>query len=150
MLKSIGMDTMGTEKYKPKNPITYAKHRREVFWQITIPIILGAIVLIALAVWVSLVSFGDQVLADKWASVSLIWLIIPAMVFTLVFAVILGGLTYLVMKIIQVFPAITFKVEEFMLKVRTRARQITDAAVKPVTATKSGWAAVRVLFGKEP
>lgn len=150
MLKSIGMDKKGTDKYKPKNPITYAKHRREVFWQITIPLILGAIVLIGLAVWLSLVSFGDQVLAGKWASVSLIWLIIPAMVVTLVIAVILAGLVYLVMKIIQAFPAITFKVEEFMLMVRTRARQITDTAVKPVTATKSGWAAVRALFGKEP
>lgn len=150
MLKSIGMNNKGIEKYKPRNPATHAKHRREVLWQITIPLIAGVVVLIALAVWLSLVSFGDIELAEKWASVSLIWLIIPAMVMTLVLALILGGILYLVIKLIDSFPALAFKIEEFMLQVRIKARQISDAAVKPVTSAKSGWAGFRAIFGRRP
>lgn len=147
------MDEKGIEKYQPKNPTTQAAHRREVFWQITFPLLIGAVIILAAVVLVIVMAWGgtlDGAETNKLANVSLIWLIVPAMGISLVVAAVLAGLVYVVSKLIQVLPVYTFKVDQVLLALQMRIRQYSDIAAKPVMSTKSGWASIRAIFGKRP
>jgi hypothetical protein len=129
--------------FPPRNPFTHQKHRREVFWQVTIPLAAGLIIVLALAVGVTFASSG---LASRLADVSLIWLILPAMVITLVFLVLTAGLAYGVIWLIGKLPPLAFKIHKFLLLFSTRVRKISDKAVEPVIrveSLKASWRALR-------
>jgi hypothetical protein len=142
------MNKKGNAKVQPRNPVTHAKHRREVFWQITIPVIIGVILIVGVAILIILASIGNFMVSSKLADISIIWLIIPAMIISLIVALILAGLVYLVYMALIYLPGISFKIGGIFDIVRLKVRQFSDLAVKPVVGAKSSWAAVRALFGK--
>lgn len=114
-------------------------------WQIYVPVIVGAVILLVIAV---LVGFGDAMSVSQWADVSLIWLIVPAMLFTFVLLLVTGGLVYAFAKLLNVVPYLAFRVQEILLTIRIRARQVSDMSTKPIISTKSFYAAVRAFFGR--
>ena len=67
------------DKQIERNPLTHEKHRREVFWQITIPLVIGLVMILGLAalVIVTAVQGGN---VSQAADASLVYLIIPVMV----------------------------------------------------------------------
>ena len=85
-----------------RNPVTREKHRREVFWQITIPLVIALIIVIALAILIPVVGTHDSV--SQWADVSLIWLIVPQMFLALITLLILIVLVYVLAGLLKVLP----------------------------------------------
>lgn len=137
------MENKGKNTIKARNPSTFAKYRRDSLWQIYIPAIVGAIILLVIA---ALVGIGDAMSVSQWADVSLIWLIVPAMFFTLIFALVLAGLVYAFAKLIGAVPYLAYRIQEILLMIRIRARQISETSTKPIIRTKSFFAAVRAIF----
>jgi uncharacterized Tic20 family protein len=134
--------------FKERNPAARAAHKRQVLWQITLPFILAILVILGLAVLTVVISLGSGETASRWADVSLIWLILPTMLFAFIFLVIISALAYLVIKLIGVFPEYTYRVQEFLEKVKARLRAASDTAARPVIQAGGFFAAVRVLLGK--
>ena len=129
--------------FPPRNPFTQQKHRREVFWQITIPLAIGLIIVLALAVGVTLASSTQ---ASRLADVSLIWLILPAMIIALVFLVLTAGLAYGIIWLIGKLPSLTFKIHKFLIQLSVRVRKISDKIAEPVIrveSMKASWRALR-------
>jgi hypothetical protein len=115
------MENTASADQNEHNPISRQRHTSEVLWQITLPLIICAVGLLAISVLA--VELG-QVDARRWGSISLIWLILPAMlvvliVFLLLVAGILGAL-----KIIQVIPGAAFRLQ----KVLNRVDDVTTSA----------------------
>ncbi len=141
----MNMDIRGEKIIPDRVLAARASHRRQVLWQITIPFILGLIILIALAVGSVFLSSGA---ISRWASISLIWLILPNLLFTLIFIAILGGILFGVIKLIGVTPRLFNRLHELLDKVQQAAEKIGNTAAKPVI-TVYGWAAaVKAVFGK--
>ena len=72
---------------KRRNPVTQQAHRKQVLWQITVPLFIAAIVILVLAF---LVASDSSQGASLWADIALIWLIIPVMVASLIVLVLLA------------------------------------------------------------
>jgi ABC-type transport system involved in cytochrome c biogenesis permease subunit len=133
-----------------RNPATYESHRREVFRQITIPLIIGVVLLVAACgaiVWGSFWVGGD---ASRWADISLIWLILPAMLATLVFLLVTGGLVYLTVLLIARLPPLFLKLFNLFTRINAALRRAADKAVEPVLRVeswKAGWKRLRRVRG---
>lgn len=128
--------------------MTHAAHRREVFWQITFPLILALLILLGLAGFVIYAGFQSSAGVSRWADVSLIWLLLPAVVATLIVLVILSGLVYLVSKLLGVFPGYARLVQDYFYLVQVRTKSIADKLVEPVLKIRSYKAGADVLRRK--
>jgi hypothetical protein len=131
-----------------RNPITHAAHRREVFWQITFPLILTLLILLGLAAFVVYASFQGAGSVSRWADISLIWLLLPALVVTLVVLLIFSGLVYLVSKLLGVFPGYARLAQNFFYLVQVRTKSIADKIVEPILKLRSFKAGADVLRKK--
>jgi hypothetical protein len=135
-----------------RNPVTHARHRREVFYQITLPLLIGLLLLIVFFVFILLtVTQGGSTL-QRWADVSLIWLIIPALFFTLIILVMMGAFIYLITFLLRLIPGYAHIGQMYLEMVKTRVGKITDLIVEPFLRTRSGWAVLRQAgkLGRHP
>ena len=129
----------------PRNPTTHAKHRREVLWQITVPLLVVLILLlglVGLVIW-SGVQANPEV--GRWADISLVWLIVPVIILSFIFLLLLSAITFGVIKLIQVLPPYARLAQDFFLRIQARVTGISDRLVRPIVQTKSAAAAARRL-----
>lgn len=140
--------TVGNYSNLPdRNPVTHAVHKREVFWQIIFPIIVGALIILTLAVGSGLVSYN---IASQAANISMMWLLIPLLFFTLIFIIMTAGLAYGLIRLIGILPPYAALVQNFFIMLNLEVRQASDLAAEPVLKTASAWARLRALLGKRP
>jgi hypothetical protein len=138
------MDNIEPDRYALRNPLTREKHRREVFWQITVPAtILTAIVLI---VW--LASWGlSYSSASRWADISLIWLIVPMLFFSLVLIILQAGIIYLLIRLMLVLPYYAYRTHGILTMIGIRIGSVGNQIVEPVLRVQSFQASLR-SFGR--
>ena len=127
-----------------RNPLTHKKHRKEIFWQVTFPLILGSLVVLGLAVWTILAAAAD-ITIRKQADISLVFLIIPAMIMMLIPLAILAGIVYGVIWLNENTPGFMLRVQKVVDQVRDGVRKGSDKAVEPVIRLKSRNASFEVL-----
>jgi hypothetical protein len=126
-----------------RNPVTHKAHRREVLWQVTVPLIIGVLVLLALAV-LSAMGGTDQV--SRWGDVSLIWLILPSLLVALIFLVITAGLAFGVIWLVRVLPGYARQLQALFETVTVKVKQISDLMVEPFLRIQSFIAGVQTLM----
>lgn len=139
------MNTRKTLVLPERNPLTHAAHRRQAFWQITLPVLVGSLLLLLALVGVILTasgaSSGEQV--QRWANISLIWLILPNLVFVVLATAFFTAILYLVTRLLAVVPGYAHLVQIFFLRVNLRVRAFDVAIVRPLLKAKGLTAALR-------
>ena len=126
-----------------RNPKTHAEHRREVFWQITFPLLLGILLILA-AVGV-IVYLTVQPITDvgRWADVSLIWLILPSLFLAFLMLAILIGFIVLVSYLLRLIPPYALIVQLYVEQFKGKLSQIFNLSVEPIFKIQTLWAAMR-------
>ena len=128
-----------------RNPDTQQKHRREVFWQITVPLTVGAIAILAACVLpVVVIARGGEV--RNWADISLIWLILPTMVFALIPLALLAAITYGLTRLIGVVPGYLFRAQQLFKAIQRRVGVLADKSAAVVISLHQLQARLRVLL----
>jgi hypothetical protein len=130
-----------------RNPITHKIHRKEVFWQITFPLILGIILILGLSVW-TIFGVVKGAWVSKGADISLIFLILPTMVIGLLIFAVIASLAYAVIWLINNTPTFTRQVQYKLVQVRDGVRKGSDKLVEPIIRMKSRMASLEVLKNK--
>jgi hypothetical protein len=126
---------------------SYLKHRRQVTRQIILPMALSALALIALIVLIGVATFRDNGDVGRWAAISTIWIVIPIMVASLLFLVLLGGLIYLMARLLGILPTYTGLAQDYVHLGAVYVKRFTEAAVKPVFAVDGLAAYFKAIFG---
>jgi hypothetical protein len=129
--------------------LSYKKHRRETVTQVILPIILTTILIIALIVLVNIATFRDGGDVARWAAVSTIWIVIPMMSGMLFFLVGLGGLIYLLARLLNVTPKYTGMAQDYVRKAAVYIKRGADAVVKPVIGLAGIKASIDTLLGRK-
>ena len=140
------MDNPNNHHLPEPNPYTRDRHQRQVFWQVLFPVILGAIIIIVLAVFVS-ISANTQV--TRLSDISIIFLILPTAVVALLVLVIFGGLIFLLAKTISVLPPYTRMAQIYLDRITTVLKKAADSAASPVMNIESMVAGLRSVFEKQ-
>ncbi len=129
-----------------RNPITHEKHRQEVLWQITVPLVVGLTLVLLLLLGVIWSASGGSEQVSRWADVSLVFLSLQVLVIGLVLLVMLIGAAYVVTMLVRILPGYARMAQDFFLSVSIRVRQGSDKAVEPFLRYHSFIASVRALF----
>jgi len=117
--------------------------------QIILPVVLAVILIIALIVLINIATFRDGGDVARWAEVSTIWIVIPIMIGMLIFLVILGGLIYLLARLLNITPTYTGMAQNYVRKAAVYIKQGADAVVKPVIQLKGFLATVEAFFQRK-
>jgi hypothetical protein len=128
---------------------SYRRHRRQRNSQIIVPIALAAFLFIAMVVLVNIATFRDSGDVGRWAAISTIWIVIPVCIAGFVFLALLGGLVYLMARLLGVAPTYTGRAQDFVHKLAIRIRRLADMAVKPVFAVNGFGATLKALLGRK-
>jgi hypothetical protein len=117
--------------------------------QIFLPVVLAAIVFIGLVVLVNIATFSYNGDVARWAAISTIFISIPACLIGLVFLALLGGMVYLMGRLLGVAPNYTGKAQDFVHKLAIRIRRFADMAAKPVISVNGFGATIKALLGRK-
>jgi uncharacterized BrkB/YihY/UPF0761 family membrane protein len=135
-----------------RNPITHAKHRREAFWQIIFPMLIG--IILVLTVVVVIIFSGTTSTSDlsRWADVSLIWLILPSLFIALIFLAILIAFTYLISVVLKITPHYARIIQIYFEMGKNKVSHYSNLITTPFVKTRSIWAVMRHpgRFVKQP
>lgn len=127
-----------------KKPQDYREqHRRDVIWQIWLPVGLGAIALLALGL---LAAFSLQTGADasmRWGHIAAIWLILPVFILGFFALFLLAGLIFAVVKVRSVIPGYSAIVQMYARIAAEKIHSLADKSVKPIMQVNSTQAGLR-------
>ena len=128
---------------------SYKKHRKQRTTQILLPIVLAALLFIAAIVLVNIATFRGNGDVGRWAAISTMWIAIPVCIMGLVFLALLGGLVYLMGRLLGIAPRYTGKAQDVVHKLAIRIRRAADVTVKPVFAVNGFGATIKALLGRK-
>lgn len=126
-------------------------HKKQTFWQIWVPLIVGILIVLFLAVLTVILTSRDisGEFNTKWASISAIYISLPALFIAFIFLAILVGLIFLFSKIHRIVPEYMQKALDILLKIRDTIHMSSDTVAKPVITVKSKWRGFTTLFKKK-
>lgn len=128
---------------------SYRNHRRQLFWQILLPIMLTALLCLGLIVLINIAAFRNGGDVARWAAVSTIWIVIPIMIGLIIVLALLAGLVYLMAKLLRVTPTYTGLAQEYVHKAALYIKRGADAVVKPIFLIDGVGASIRAFFGRK-
>lgn len=127
---------------------SYLKHRRDLRWKILAPVIAASVlcVLCSAMVYVATFSYGGDV--TLWAEISEIYLAIPTIIFLIVLFALVGGLVFLLARLLSILPRYTFLAQDYSHKIKIYVRRGADYAARPVIFLDSLGASINRIFGR--
>ncbi len=128
---------------------SYLKHRKDTAWKIIFPVVLSSVLCIGLVVLINIATFRSGGDVQRWADISTMWIAIPIMVLLLVVFALLGGIVYLLTKLLNIAPPYTAMVQEFFYKIEGYARRGADAAAEPFIFIDSIGASINRFLGRQ-
>ncbi len=126
---------------------SYRRHRKQLTSQIILPMVLTALLFIALVVLINIATFRNNGDVARWAAISTMWIVIPFFVVGFVFLALLVGLIYLLARLLGIAPIYTNKAQNFVHKLAIRIRLAADATVKPVIFLDGIGATIKTFLG---
>jgi len=131
---------------KPPEHYSYQLHRKQRNLQIILPVIISALALVGMTVLISFATFKSGGDVGRWAAVSTIWIIIPALIAGLVVLAILVGLIYLMARALGALPHYTGMAQDYVSIARGYIMRGADMAVKPIIALEGLIERVKSFF----
>ena len=128
---------------------SYRRHRKQRTSQIILPMVLAAILFIGMIVLINIATFRDNGDVGRWAAISTIWIVIPVCITGFIFLALLGGLVYLMARLLGVAPTYTGMAQDFVHKLAIRIRRAADMAVKPVFSVNGFGATLKAFLGRK-
>lgn len=125
-----------------RDPLAQARHRRETFWQITLPMVLFGLLLLVLA---GLIVGGTAVETGLWADVALIWLLAPLLVLLLPPLGLLIALSLGLRRLATMLPAYGWRLQELLGLVSQQLEAGSDRLLAPLLRLQAWEAQVRAL-----
>ena len=129
------------------------QHKRDVIWQIWLPVVFGAIAILSLGI---LAAFSLQSGADasaRWGHVATIWLMLPVFIVGLLIFILIIGVIVAVMKVTEILPGYTSILQMYARIITAKILSLADKSVQPVvqirtikTASQRFWVALRLLI----
>jgi hypothetical protein len=113
------------------NPITRHAHRQQSFWQIKLPFFICAGLLVVAAAMVLFVGIGRGGALNRFADVSVMWLIAPLLILGLILVILQIALIYVLVRLLPAVPRATRQVQDFFMLLSIRMRRVADMSAEP-------------------
>lgn len=120
----------------PDHP-SYKTHRRQLWTQILIPVLIGAAVFLVapVAAWIS--ALGGTGNVSRWAAISTMWLLIPVMMAGLILLAVLAVAAYLAGKAGEILPRYSYPAQRFAARAAMGTGRAAEMIRRPVLAVRA-------------
>jgi len=125
---------------------SYLRHQKERNLQIFLPVILSAILLIALVALMSLATFNTGGDVSRWAAISTIWLILPMLLGGLILLALLVALIYGMSRLLGALPHYTGIAQHYVHLAQNRIVQGADSTSAFLINIEGHLANVKAFF----
>ena len=116
----------------PQDHPSYQLHRKQLWTQILLPILLAVLVFIAVIVLTSVATFRNNGDVARWAAISTIWLVLPVLIVGLLFLIILLAIIYLLARVTSPIPPYSYQAQKFVYQIEGYVKRGTEMLVKPL------------------
>jgi len=123
---------MKTKLPFPQEHPSYQVHRRQMWTQILLPLLLTVLLFLAVIVLTSIATFRDNGEVGRWAAISTIWLVIPVLFAGLIFLALLVGMIYLLARLIGLIPPYSYQAQRFVYRIEGQVKRGAEMTRKPV------------------
>ncbi len=116
-------------------------HKKELLWQILIPVFLCILVAIGIGVLTIFTSLNDPALNQKWAQISLIFLILPLLVLGLILLIVIIFTNRIITKTHRALPPQFIKLDHLVNSIKGFTGTSIDKITTPLItyqSTKAG------------
>ena len=127
---------------------SYLKHRKQVVWQVILPVVVASLLIVALIVLINVATFSQGGDVARWAAISTMWIAIPIMFGLLIFLALMVGLVYLMKKLLGITPTYTGMAQDYTYIAESYIKRATEALVKPVLQLNGILASINAFFEK--
>lgn len=105
--------------------------------QIVLPVVLAALVIIAIAVLLASAALRGAGDVSTWAAIATIWIVIPLMAMMLVLLVLGWTVVWLLARLLKVSPRYTGIAQEYALLFNEQIVSWTDKIIQPILKLKA-------------
>ena len=115
---------------------SYRNHRRQVWTQILLPVLIGALLLVAapIVAWLTTMGGGGDV--GRWAAISTMWLLIPVLIFGLILLAVLIGLIFVGARLAGLIPRYSLRIQNMAVRAAGGTQRATAMIRRPVLAVQ--------------
>jgi heme/copper-type cytochrome/quinol oxidase subunit 2 len=131
----------------PAEHPSYQNHRRQLWTQILLPLLISLVVILAVIVLITISTFRNNGEVERWAAISTIWIVIPILGAGLMFLVIFSAIVYGMARLLGILPTYTGQAQKFFWRVEGTVKRATDQIVQPVFTLESITASLKHLIG---
>jgi hypothetical protein len=142
------MQAKFTSPNPPNKAMPAAVHRRQMIWQVWVPLIASIIVVLALAILAIVGAAQGSSQVERWGNISAVLVILPVLVSGLVILIIVGAIAYGITRLLKKMPEWLLRAQLFMLHLALIIRRVADAATKPVVSVSTFSARVSTFWHK--
>ncbi len=115
---------------------SYRLHRRQVWWQIVLPVLVAALALIVAPILLWQLSFGGAGDVGRWAAVSTMWLLIPVIFGGVILLAAVCALVFVAVRINGWVPTFSYRAQRFASRAADGALRASEIGRRPVLALK--------------
>jgi len=128
---------------------SHLRHQRQRFWQIIVPVGIGALVILVILALVIRTAVGTDAggPVSQWADTSMIWMALPALLFALVMTLILIAMIYLLASLLKILPKYTSVVQYYAGLIARYTIAGADKLVAPIITIRGVSATISALLG---
>ena len=131
----------------PADHPSYQQHRRELRRQILFPVILAGVGLAALVALIAIATFRQGGDVERWVAISTIWIVIPVIILTLIFLVVLGAMIYGMMQLLKWLPPYSGMAQRYVWRAQGYIQRGADMVTRPILGLESMISSLRNFFG---
>lgn len=96
-----------------------------------VPVLLAALLMIAMIILLCLATFGGNGDVGRWAAISTIWLTLPVMIAAAILFVLIVAITYALVRLAGFIPRYTREAQRFVFQIEAGARRTAQVAHRP-------------------
>jgi hypothetical protein len=132
----------------PKTTLPADDHRRQMLWQVWVPILASVLCVLSVALLVIAGAAAGSSQIERLANISAVIVIIPQLIIGVLIFAIVGGSAYGMFMLLKRMPLWMLQTQLFVLQLALIIRKIADALVKPIISVHTFSARVSALWRK--
>lgn len=115
--------------------------------QVLTPVIISGLILFAMIVLIVYVTFWKEGDVARWSAISTIWIIVPVIILSLIFLVLLVALIYGMASLLKLIPPYTGYAQRIVWRAQGQIQRGADMVARPVLGLEGILATIRTFFG---
>lgn len=127
------------------NPVSRAKHRREVNKQVILPFFILAIVFVGVGIWLAWMGIGS---VERWSQIAIIFILVLGLVLGLILLSIIIGLMYVTTMVLRTIPPYARIAQDAIEKINQQIKTGSNVSVRPVIEIQKFLAVMDVILGR--